>query len=46
LLALLAHPKVHISRIKFKMDLQEVGVGSGEWVELGQDMDRWWALVW
>ena len=28
-----------------KMDLQEVGRGFGNWMELAQDMDRWWALV-
>jgi hypothetical protein len=28
-----------------KMDLQEVGGGRGDWVELAQDRDRWWALV-
>ena len=28
-----------------KMDLQEVGGGSGDWMELAQDRDRWWALV-
>jgi hypothetical protein len=28
-----------------KMDLQEVGVGRGDWMELGQDWDRWRALV-
>ena len=27
------------------MDLQEVGVGRGDWMELAQDMDRWRALV-
>ena len=27
-----------------KMDLQEVGRG-GDWMELAQDRDRWWALV-
>ena len=27
-----------------KMDLQEVG-GGGDWIELAQDRDRWWALV-
>ena len=29
----------------FKMDLQEVGRGFGDWMELAQDRDRWWALV-
>ena len=28
-----------------KMDLQEVGGGRGDWMELTQDRDRWWALV-
>jgi hypothetical protein len=28
-----------------KMDLQEDGVGCGEWVESAQDGDRWRALV-
>jgi len=28
-----------------KMDLQEVGGGCGDWIELAQDRDRWWALV-
>ena len=28
-----------------KMDLQEVGRGCGDWMELTQDRDRWWALV-
>ena len=28
-----------------KMDLQEVGRGCGDWMELAQDMDRWRALV-
>jgi len=27
------------------MDLQEVGGGCGDWMELAQDRDRWWALV-
>jgi len=28
-----------------KMDLQEVKGGCGDWMELAQDRDRWWALV-
>ena len=28
-----------------KMDLQEVGRGYGDWMDLAQDMDRWRALV-
>jgi len=27
------------------MDLQKVGEGYGDWMELAQDRDRWWALV-
>ena len=27
-----------------KMDLQEVG-GVGDWMELAQERDRWWAIV-
>jgi hypothetical protein len=27
------------------MDLQEVGGGCGDWMELAQDMDSWQALV-
>ena len=28
-----------------KMDLQEVGRRCGDWMELAQDRDSWWALV-
>ena len=28
-----------------KMDLEEVGRGCGDWMELAQDRDSWWALM-
>jgi hypothetical protein len=27
------------------MELQEVGFGGMDWIELAQDRDRWWVLV-
>ena len=31
--------------VNIKMDLQEVGGGCGDWMELAQDRDRWRTLV-
>ena len=28
-----------------KLDLQEVGCGGIDWIDLAQNRDRWWALV-
>jgi hypothetical protein len=28
-----------------KMDLQKMGSGGMDWIDLAQDRDRWWALV-
>jgi len=28
-----------------KMHLQEVGCKGMDWIDVGQDRDRWWALV-
>jgi hypothetical protein len=41
----LEDPGLIYVRILFKIDLQEVGWGSMEWLNLAQDRDRWWALV-
>jgi hypothetical protein len=40
----LGRPK-HRWEDNIKIDLQEVGGGRGDWVEVAQDRDRWWALV-
>jgi len=28
-----------------KMDLQEMGCGVMDWIEMAQDRDRWWGLI-
>jgi hypothetical protein len=35
----------HIWEDNIKMDVQELGEGCGDWLELAQDRDRWRALV-
>jgi hypothetical protein len=35
----------HQREDNIKMDIQEVGGGYGDWMELAQDTDRWQALV-
>jgi hypothetical protein len=41
---LLGRPRCRL-KDNIKMDLQEVGGGRGDWMEMAQDRDRWWALV-
>jgi hypothetical protein len=41
---LLGRPR-HRWEDNIKMDLQEVGGGRGDWMQLAQDRDRWLALV-
>jgi hypothetical protein len=35
----------HRGEDNIKMDLQEVGCGGMDWIELAQDRDRWRALL-
>jgi hypothetical protein len=32
-------------KYNIKMDSKEVGCGGMDWIELVQDMDRWWGLA-
>jgi len=37
--------RIHVGDTYTKMDLQEVGYGGMDWIDLAQDRDRWPALV-
>ena len=37
--------RINVANSYIKMDLQEVGGGHEDWMELAQDRDRWQALV-
>jgi hypothetical protein len=44
LLFLLKHPVYIRMKGNIKMDIQEVGYGGMDWIELAQDRDRWRTL--
>jgi hypothetical protein len=37
--------KGHLEEKNIKMDLQQVGCGGMDWIDLAQDSERWRALV-